>query len=108
MARRDADFPVLTGNKVPGVLLCAFKFVEGIHLIQGRRNLHTVRFSTGDKLLNADRIKHLEGTELPTEAPLHTVVDVDNIVGNLGNPVDRIDQGITQVAPSELGSLVVA
>ena len=54
------------------------------------------------KSCDADGIEHLERTDLPVEAPAHGVVDIDHVVGDLGDAVDRIDQGVADALPGEL------
>ncbi len=110
---RKADVPrFLRHFPVPAivnavVVICAvLEFVEPLNRLEPGRNLHTVLFGPLHEIGHADGVQHLERAELPVEAPLHGIVDVDDVVGDLRNPVEGVDQGVAQVGPGELGRLV--
>ncbi|EKD39983.1 MAG: hypothetical protein ACD_75C00218G0001 [uncultured bacterium] len=90
------------------VLLAALLVVtiESFDALQRLRHLDAVFLRSFDEGLDADGIEHLERTDFPVEAPAHGVVDIDHIVGDLGNPVDGIDEGVADTFPGELGPFI--
>ena len=73
-----------------------------------RRHRHPVRLGARDERGDADGVEHLEGPELPVEAPAHRAVHVDHVVGDLRDPREGVEERVAQVPPGELGRAVLA
>ena len=57
------------------------------------------------KRSHADRVHHFERSHLPRESPLHRVVHVHDVVGNLRYAPRRVQAHLRQSAPNKLTAL---
>ncbi len=107
LGRRQNQLAVRTFVQIPGELPVTFVLVERFHLLEESRDFNTIGLGAGDKSAHPQGVEHLERPQLPAEAPLHGIVHIDDVVGDLRYPPYAVDQGVAQVAPGEAGRGII-
>ena len=62
----------------------------------------------GNGFGHTNSIPNFKRASIPTIAPLHGIVDIDDIIANLRNSVGRIDQCTGKNFPEKFSTLVIA
>ena len=104
---------ILARNQIIKRIIAALVLVKRLgtgieHLLNICRDRLALGLHTLDRLANTDRVPGLKNTYLPAKPPLDSVVDLNDRVGDFGDPIGRVTCDARGCFPEKFADAVVA